>query len=291
MIAMTTHRHKGDRFPSFLMLLPFVLLVSFPQFSLAMSNSNQQPEVITSTLTFEVTTTSNGHTGTVAMTNTTTLHSTYYVTISESIGISVVITVATATCEGAACESLLGIPYVVLIIPIFLALILVAWFIAAWKTKRAIRLRSHYLKNFIRVAAVIMLATGFWLAGLWWFSRFPFSQGVTIPMIASLEKRIAMLRDFLVVLGIFTPLSALGFTIVLTSNSYRHVSLNLRRRAVLLGILSFFALIADIIIVLTYLFFSSFVSLEIPLLIYPLALVMLATGSALSLLALAEAAP
>jgi len=134
--------------------------------------------------------------------------------------------------------------------------------------------------GFILVVVAAVLAV--WL----FYSRFRFGEGVMAEVSPSWEKRIAMLRDFLVVLGIFTPLSLVGLSVVSTSD--KAWSLSQKPRAIALGLAGFTAFLADVIILFTALMSANFGGWDIPLFIFPFALFLLLLGCSFSVLSLAE---
>jgi len=67
---------------------------------------------------------------------------------------------------------------------------------------------------------VVALVLALWLS----YSRFRFGDGVTVEVTPGWDKKIAMLRDFSVVLGVFTPLSLVGLTM------FQHLTIPTNRK-------------------------------------------------------------
>jgi len=132
------------------------------------------------------------------------------------------------------------------------------------------------------ILVVVAAVLAIWL----FYSRFRFGEGVMAEVSPSWEKRIAMLRDFLVVLGIFTPLSLVGLSVVSTSD--KAGSLSQKPKSVALGLIGFTVLLTDVIVLFTSLMSANFGGWDIPLYIFPFALFLLLLGCAFSVLSFAE---
>jgi hypothetical protein len=147
-------------------------------------------------------------------------------------------------------------------------------------------LKEARAKRFAQAIGFILVVVAAGLAVWLFYSRFRFGEGVVVEVSPSWEKKIAMLRDFLGVLAIFTPLSLVGVSVVSTSDKAGRVSQ--KPKAVALGLTGFVVLLADVIVLFTSLMSANFGGWDIPLFLFPSALFLLVTGCAFSVFSLAE---